>query len=217
MRTKNANTCSILDFSAENAKVADSLAEGREFELPGDFTSKSFQMRRGGDRGVRLKEPPADCRKMSMCVPPVPRNAARVGSARYVENGICSLGLVGKRLDSFVRGQNQQSDFSPARLEFHLVHHRKRSISSRADYEALALPGYFFLDRDWGMSELLPESFRELFLALANPAAVNDDVTFISNAINFDSTEVKFAEVHGKALRFKVSSVDSHPPWLGSS
>jgi hypothetical protein len=45
------------------------MAEGREFELPGDFTSKSFQMRRGGDRGVRLKEPPADCRKMSMCVP----------------------------------------------------------------------------------------------------------------------------------------------------
>ncbi len=44
------------------------------------------------------------------------------------------------------------------------------------------------------MSELLAESFRGLLLALANPAAVNDDVTFISNAINFDSTEVKFAE-----------------------
>ena len=29
--------------------------------------------------------------------------------------------------------------------------------------------------------------------------------------------EVKFAEVHDKALRFKVNSVDSHPPWLGSS
>ncbi len=45
------------------------------------------------------------------------------------------------------------------------------------------------------MSELLAESFRGLLLALANPAAVNDDVTFIGNAINFDSTEVKFAEV----------------------
>ena len=41
------------------------------------------------------------------------------------------------------------------------------------------------------MSELLAEFFRELLLALANPAAVNDDVTFIGNAINFDSTEVK--------------------------
>src|SRR6266404_7220944 len=121
-------------------------------------------------------------------------------SARHVENGICSLGLVGKRLDSFVCGQNQQSDFSAARLEFHLVHHRKRSISSRADYEALAFPGYLFLDRERSMSELLAEFFRGLLLALANPAAVNDDVTFIGNAIDFDSTEVKFAEVHKRRL-----------------
>jgi len=47
------------------------------------------------------------------------------------------------------------------------------------------------------MSEPLAESFRGLFLALANPAAVNDDVTFIGNAINFDFAEVKFAEVYG--------------------
>src|SRR5216683_540718 len=117
-------------------------------------------------------------------------------SARHMENGICSLGLVGKCLDSFLRGQNQQSDFSAARFEFHLVHHRKRSISSRANHEALAIPGYLFLDRDRGMSELLAKSFRGLLLALANPASVNDDVTFIGNAINFDFTEVKFAEVH---------------------
>src|SRR6266478_2497771 len=123
------------------------------------------------------------------------------GSAGHVENGICSLGLDGKCLDSFVRGQNQQIDFSAARLEFHLVHHRKRSISSRADYEALALPGYLFLDRDRGTSELLAEFFRGLLLALANSAAVNDDVTFIGNVIDFDSTEVKFAEVHGGTPR----------------
>src|SRR5579864_3715569 len=125
-------------------------------------------------------------------------------SARHMENGICSLGLVGKRLDSFLRGQDQQIDLSTARLEFHLVHHRKRSISSGADYEALALPGYLFLDRNRGMSELLAESFRGLLPALANPAAVNDDLTFIGNAINFDSTEVKFAEVHGGAPRFTL-------------
>jgi hypothetical protein len=112
-------------------------------------------------------------------------------SARQVENGICSLGLVGKCLDSFFRGQNQQIDFSAARLEFHLVHHRKRSISSRAYYEASALPGYLFFNRDRGVSELLAESFRGLLFARANPAAVNDDVTFMGNAINFDSTEVK--------------------------
>ncbi len=97
-----------------------------------------------------------------------------------MENGICSLGLDGKCLDSFVRGQNQQIDFSAARLEFHLVHHRKRSISSRADYEALALPGYLFLDRDRGMSELLAEFFRGLLLALANPAAVKELSRYLS-------------------------------------
>jgi hypothetical protein len=56
------------------------------------------------------------------------------------------------------------------------------------------------------MSELLAESFRRLLLALANPAAVDDDVTFIVNAINFDSTEVKFAEVHGRDLCFPFES-----------
>jgi len=34
------------------------------------------------------------------------------------------------------------------------------------------------------------------------------------SAINFDSTEVKFGEVHGRALRLNVNSVDSHPGWL---
>jgi hypothetical protein len=56
------------------------------------------------------------------------------------------------------------------------------------------------------MSELLAESFRGLLLTLANPAAVNDDVTFISNAINFDSTEVKFAEVQGGTPRLTLFS-----------
>jgi hypothetical protein len=87
-------------------------------------------------------------------------------SARHVENGVCSLGLVGQCVDSFVRGQNQQIDFSTARLEFHLFHHRKRSISSRTNYEALALPGYFFLDRNRGMSELLGNFFESFFLRL---------------------------------------------------
>jgi hypothetical protein len=54
------------------------------------------------------------------------------------------------------------------------------------------------------MFELFAEFFRGLLLALANPAAVNDDVTFIGNAINFDSTKVKFAEVRGGAPRFTL-------------
>jgi hypothetical protein len=121
-----------------------------------------------------------------------------------VENGICSPGLVGKFLDSFVRGQNQQNDFSAARLDFLLVHHRERPISSRANHEALAIPGYLFLDRERGMSELLAESFRGFLLALANRAVVNDYVTFVRNAINFDSTEVKFAEVYGGEFRLTL-------------
>jgi hypothetical protein len=49
------------------------------------------------------------------------------------------------------------------------------------------------------MSELLAELFREFLLALADLATVNDDVTFISSAINFDSTEMKFAEIHAES------------------
>src|ERR1700739_4541914 len=41
-----------------------------------------------------------------------------------------------------------------------------QSISARTDYEALALPGHFFLDRNRGMSELLAEFFRGFFLRL---------------------------------------------------
>ena len=69
------------------------------------------------------------------------------------------LGLVGKCLDSFVSGQNQQSDFPPACLEFHLVHHRERTSISRANNEVLAFPRYLFLDRDRG----IPNSSRNLF------------------------------------------------------
>jgi len=35
--TKAAEVPSIFDFSPENAKIADWLAEGVEFELAGDF------------------------------------------------------------------------------------------------------------------------------------------------------------------------------------
>jgi hypothetical protein len=90
---------------------------------------------------------PSDSAANEQCERGLPSLRGADGSAGHVENGICSFGLVGKCLDSFVRGQNQQLDFSAARLEFHLVHHRKRSISSRADYEALALPGYLSAPR----------------------------------------------------------------------
>jgi hypothetical protein len=48
------------------------------------------------------------------------------------------------------------------------------------------------------MSELLAEFLRGLLLALANPALVNDDVMFIGDAINFNSTELKFAKLQGR-------------------
>jgi hypothetical protein len=41
-------------------------------------------------------------------------------------------------------------------------------------------PGYLFLDRDRGTSELLAEFFRGLLLALANPAAVKELSRYLS-------------------------------------
>jgi hypothetical protein len=56
-------------------------------------------------------------------------------------------------------GKISRSTFRRCASRFTCGHHRKRSISSRADYEALALPGHLFLDRHRGMSELLAEFF----------------------------------------------------------
>src|SRR6266851_9782293 len=121
------------------------------------------------------------------------------GSARHVENGVGVVGILGKRLHGLVGRQNQQIDFSAARFTFHLVHHRKRSISSGADYEASALPGHLLLNRDRSVPELLAEFLGGLLLALANLAAVDDHVIFEGDTVDFDRTEVKFAEVHGGA------------------
>ncbi len=101
-----------------------------------------------------------------------------------MENGICFLRFLDKCLESLVGRKNQQFNFSAPSLAFHLVHHRKRFISSRADYEALALPGYLLLERYRGVSELLAEFLRGLLPALANLAAVDNHIMFVTNAIN---------------------------------
>src|SRR5262249_13933849 len=84
------------------------------------------------------------------------------------------------------------------RLALHLLYDRKRSVSSRADNETSALPGYSLLDRDRGVSEVCAEFLRGLLLALANPSPVNNQTVLISNTIDFDRPEGEFAEIHQK-------------------
>src|SRR5713226_3661145 len=103
-----------------------------------------------------------------------------------MENGICFLRFLDKCLESLVGKENQQFNFSGPSLAFHLGHHRKRAISSRADYEAFALPGISSSTDTGAVSELLAEFLRGLFPALANLAAVDNHIMFETNAINFD-------------------------------
>ena len=80
------------------------------------------------------------------------------------------VGLLGKCLKSLIGRQNQEINFSAVRLALHIVHHGKRSVSSRADYEPPALPGYSLFDRDWRVTELCSELLGRFLPALANLA-----------------------------------------------
>jgi hypothetical protein len=84
------------------------LAERDEFELPVPISEQSDRLH---DIGVS-RRPDEVSGSPEAQSPGRPTNIRADGSAGHVENGICSLGLVGKRLDGFVRGQNQQINFS---------------------------------------------------------------------------------------------------------
>src|SRR5713101_4926850 len=103
-----------------------------------------------------------------------------------MQNGICFLRFLDKCLESLVGRENQQFNFSAPSLAFHLGHHRKRAISSRADYEALALPGHLLLDRYRACVRTPRGISSSAFPALANLAAVDNHIMFETNAINFD-------------------------------
>ena len=118
-----------------------------------------------------------------------------------MKNGICVIGVFGKRLKRFVSGQNQQIDASAVRLLLHLVHDGERSISAGANHEASAFPGYPLFYRDRCVTELVAEFFRQLLFALADPAAVDDEIPFICYAVDIEFTELKFREVHGRKHR----------------
>jgi hypothetical protein len=50
--------------------------------------------------------------------------------------------------------------------------------------------------RKRSVAELLSKFLRRLFLALADFAAINDDIMFVRAAINRDGTKREFAEAH---------------------
>jgi hypothetical protein len=75
--------------------------------------------------------------------------------------------------------------------------------------------------RKRSVAELLSKFLRRLFLALADFAAINDDIMFVRAAVNLDGTKREFAEAHTRtpaglqaALFFDVIALkaDRHCP-----
>ena len=62
--------------------------------------------------------------------------------------------------------------------------------------ELVALPGDFLVYRERRLDKLLSKFLGGLFLALADFAAINDDIVFVSAAVDLNGAEREFVEGH---------------------
>lgn len=65
-----------------------------------------------------------------------------------------------------------------------------------ADNQAAAFPGYFFFDGERSVPKVVAELLGRLFLPVADPAGVNNDVVLMRDAIDPDGTKGKVFEPH---------------------
>jgi hypothetical protein len=89
-----------------------------------------------------------------------------------------------------------QLDLAALGLLFDFFHYWKPAVRAGADDEPLTFPRDLFLNRQWGMAELLTEFLGGLFLAFANFAAINDDIVLLGAAVNLNGAEGEFIETH---------------------
>lgn len=80
-------------------------------------------------------------------------------------------------LNRGVRRQNRNIHVAPSCLDLYFVHHRERTIFSRADYQPPTFPGYLLFQRKRSMPELLAEFPRSLLLAFV-PLSQHTDGLF---------------------------------------
>jgi hypothetical protein len=76
------------------------------------------------------------------------------------------------------------------------LHHRQFAVRAGADNKLPAFPGYFFLDGQRRVSELLAEFLGGFLFALADFATINYDIVLLRAAFDLDGAERKFVETH---------------------
>jgi len=126
--------------------------------------------------------------------------------ARHMQNGVGVFWLFDQGLNGIDRGKNHDVDLFTACFSLDLCHHGKRPVHSCSHYEALAFPGNFLFERDGSMSELVAKGSRPLFLAHTNLAPINHKIMLVLDAVDFERTELKFAEFHSDAPTAPIAS-----------
>jgi hypothetical protein len=138
-------------------------------------TTRSTNRRRGGPDG----SPAA----------PHPRDGARWGSARQVQDGVGFLCGPGEQADRFCRWNDHEFDVAIVGRFADLLHHRQRAISTGADHQPAAPPGYAFRDRERGVPVRAAELPGGGLLALADLPAVDDQVVIVGHAVDSHRAE----------------------------
>lgn len=118
-----------------------------------------------------------------------------------MQDRVSIIGVPLQFIDCLNRWKHDQFDMPPLRLLFHFFHHRQSAVGASADHQAVAVPGYLLLQRQWSMSKIVAEFFGCLLLAFADPSAVDQDIMLICDPINPDRAKGKFIKSHGRLLR----------------
>ena len=109
--------------------------------------------------------------------------------ARDVKNRVRVFGFALQHLDCVDGGQDKQFDFVTLGFALYSLHDGQSTVCTTADDELMALPGDLLFYRKRRVTELFTKFLRRLFLALADFAAINDDIMFVRAAIDPDGTE----------------------------
>jgi hypothetical protein len=113
-----------------------------------------------------------------------------------VKNRVRVFRFALQHLNCVDSGQDKQFDFVTLGFALYSLRDGESTVCTTADDELAALPGDFLFYRQWRVAELFSKFRRRLFLALADFAAINDDIMFVPAAVDLDATERESVETH---------------------
>jgi len=121
------------------------------------------------------------------------------GSAGQVQDGVGVRCGFGQRAGRLRRGQEDKVDLAAAGLVADVLHHRQRAVSAGADDQPAASPRDVLRDRERGVPAGAAELPRRGLLALADLAAVDDEVVVVGHAVDPYRAEGVAGESHDDA------------------